>query len=183
MNICKYQKLALIIILILVLAPIATFAFAKAINESSYKAGERFGYEEYHQCYTTHSCDSSENYYTPFCGALHIDNETACQHGYTHEWIHECLIDGGSSGNCKPQPDPTKYTYAKCIATGHDWNAGQCQSGILVGVTGPTVCHGQTCESGGSWVPVRYINHTAPDPGCTRLTDHQNYETCVGDRK
>ena len=56
----------------------------------------------------------------------HIDNKTACEDGYTHGWIQECLIDGG--GACKPQPNPTTYTYAKCIAYGHDWLAGACQS-------------------------------------------------------
>jgi hypothetical protein len=67
---------------------------------------------------------------------------------------------------------------------------GCCQSGRAVAITGPTVCHqseGQTCESGSvpgsGWIPVKYINHTAPDPGCTRLTDHPNYETCVGNNE
>ena len=165
---------------------------AFATNESSYRLGLKYGHDEYQQCYTAHNCDISENYYTPECespvyiGRPHvpdyIDNRTACQDGYTHGWIQECLIDGGG-GSCKPQPNPTKYTYAECIASGHDWNAGQCQSGKLVGITGPTVCHhtseGQTCESGSGWIPVKYINHTAPDPGCTRLTDHPNYESCV----
>lgn len=81
----------------------------------------------------------------------------------------------------------TEEEYAKCIAAGHDWEDGFCQSGRLVGITGPTVCHhtseGQICESGSvagsGWIPVKYINHTAPDPGCTRLTDHPNYESCV----
>ncbi|MGC2572245.1 MAG: hypothetical protein WA364_12095 [Candidatus Nitrosopolaris sp.] len=148
MNICKYQKLALIIILILVLAPIATFAFAKATNEQDYKLGERYGYEQYHQCYTTHSCDTSENYDSLMCDEgfkfpnafTKIDNRTACLDVYQRGWIHECLIDGGGSGTCKPQPNPVNYTYAKCIATGHDWNGG-CQSGTLVAITGPTVCH------------------------------------------
>jgi len=176
----------------------AQTGIAKATNEHDYRIGLKYGHEEYHQCYTTHSCDASENYWSLGCdesfkfpdqGAFKkIDNETACQHGYTHGWIQECLLDGGSgSGACKPQPDPTKYTYAKCIASGHDWDAGQCLSGKLVAITGPTVCHqtseGQTCESGSvpgsGWIPVKYINHTAPDPGCTRLTDHPNYESCV----
>jgi hypothetical protein len=160
-----------------------------ATNERDFKIGVRYGHEEYHQCYTTHSCDASENYYSVGCyedfkfptASNKIDNETACQHGYQRGWIQECLIDGGD-GACKPERNPINYTYSQCIASGHDWNGG-CQSGKLVAITGPTVCNHQTCESGGSWVPVRYINHTAPDPGCTRLTDHPNYETYVGDRK
>lgn len=127
------------------------FADTKATNEHNYKIGLKFGHEEYHQCYTTHSCATSENYYTSGCENTginlgpnpvpnHVDNKTACEHGYTHGWIHECLIDGGG-GSCKPQPSPTTYTHTECIASGHSWEAGSCQSGTLVAVTGPTVCH------------------------------------------
>jgi hypothetical protein len=83
--------------------------------------------------------------------------------------------------------EKTDPKYAKCIATGHEWVAGQCLPGRLVAISGPTVCHqtseGQTCESGSvpgsGWIPVKYINHTAPDPGCTRVTGHPYYESCV----
>jgi hypothetical protein len=61
---------------------------------------------------------------------------------------------------------------------------GKC---LLGGISGPTVCHdtskGYTCEAGSvpgsGWFPVEYINHTAHDPGCTRLTAHPNYESCI----
>jgi tetratricopeptide (TPR) repeat protein len=90
----------------------------------------------------------------------------------------------------------TEGEYAKCIAAGRDWEDGFCQSGRLVGITGPTVCHTIKVEGGGytnrceadsvpgsGWIPVKYINHTAPNPGCTRLTDHPNYESCVGNNE
>lgn len=139
---------------------------AFATNEGSYRMGLKYGHGEYHQCYTGHNCDTSENYYTPECedggidvprGSLAdqhhvVDNKTACEDGYTHGWIQECLIDGGGA-SCKPQADPTNYTQAKCIATGHYWDGFQCERSAPVAITGPGECHkdpntGWTCEAG-----------------------------------
>ncbi len=59
-----------------------------------------------------------------------VGNQTACNHGYFHGWIHECLKDGGGA-LCQYQP-------------GHI---------IIARRTGPGYCYnttkaGETCESG-----------------------------------
>jgi hypothetical protein len=83
------------------------YQVAYGTNESDYKYGYKDGLGEYHHCYINHICAVSEDIYTAACetGGLnlgptpvyHVDNETACQHGYNHGWIKECLNDGGGA--------------------------------------------------------------------------------------
>jgi hypothetical protein len=124
----------------------AFFQVAHATNESDYKYGFEMGKGEYQQCSSTHTCTVSENllgveceHYTgPNFGSAptyNVDNETACNHGYFHGWIHECLNDGGGA-ICKYQPG----------------------SSIIAAITGPGHCYntkkeGETCESG-NFIPT-----------------------------
>ena len=59
----------------------------------------------------------------------HVTNQTACNRGYFHGWIHECLKDGGGA-ICRYQPGGP----------------------VIAAITGPGRCDnntgGQTCESG-----------------------------------
>jgi hypothetical protein len=80
-----------------------------------------------------HFCAASENVYTNICepGPIHhIQNETACNDGYNHGWIKECLKDG--SVDCK---------------------ARHIGGPVIAAITGPGHCYntekeGETCESG-----------------------------------
>ena len=84
----------------------------------------------------------SEDVYTAACelGGLNlgstpvynVGNETACQHGYNHGWIHECLTLGGGAW-CKT------------------WHNG---GPVIAAITGPGHCVGKTCESG-NFIPAR----------------------------
>src|SRR5215469_3151988 len=123
------------------------FAYQAAYgtNESDYKYGYKDGLGEYHHCYINHICAVSEDIYTAACepGGLnlgstpvyHVDNETACQHGYNHGWIKECFNDGGGAW-CR------------------EWHNG---GPVIAAITGPGRCYnntgGQTCESG-NFIPV-----------------------------
>ena len=116
------------------------YQVAYGTNESDYKYGYKAGKGEYQQCSNTHTCTVSENLLGVECehhtgpnfGSVltyNVDNETACNHGYFHGWIHECLKDGGGA-ICKYQ------------------SGGP----VIAAITGPGRCYnntgGQTCESG-----------------------------------
>lgn len=89
------------------IAILAMIPLAYATNESDYKYWYKNGLGEYQQCRSQNICAITENTFTVACeNSLnlgltyipHIDNETACQHGYHHGWVHACLNDGG--GQC-----------------------------------------------------------------------------------
>lgn len=107
---------------------------AYATNESSYKLGLKYGHDEFQKCDT--ACLNLDALGVECQTSPHVDNVTVCNDGYVHAWIHE----GGHT------------LVAACIISGHTWDAGQCQSGKLVAVSGPTVCHeesgNQVCEAG-----------------------------------
>jgi hypothetical protein len=101
------------------------YQVAYGTNESDYKYGYKDGLWEYHQCYIHNSCAVSEPVYDSFCEhytgpnfgsttIYNVNNETACQHGYNHGWIKECLNDSGG---------------ASCTA----WHGGA----RMVAITGP----------------------------------------------
>lgn len=142
-----------------VLISIFVYQVAYGTNESDYKYGLKFGRGMYQQCSNTHTCIFSGNYYTPECGnhlsfgstpRPHIDNETACQHGYQHGWIKGCLNDGGGA-ICKPQFGVH----------------------ILVGISGPGHCDASGCESGIGTIG-NGTNHTTTDEQLYKAGLHTN---------
>jgi hypothetical protein len=108
-------------------------------SESSYNEGLKFGHDEYQKCNVT--CLNLDALGLDCQTSPYVDNVTACNEGYTKAWIHE----GGQT------------SVATCIISGHTWDAGSCQSGRLVGITGPGHCYntkeGERCDSGG-WTRI-----------------------------
>ena len=127
------KTLILTLIIPLLLAPTAM-----ATSESSYKMGLKYGHDEYQKC--DRICLNLDLLGAECQTSSYVDNVTACNDGYGHVWIHE----GGQ----------TSVEVGKCIISGHNWDAGGCQSGRLVAITSPGHCYNNgTCESGG-WTPV-----------------------------
>lgn len=127
-----FTPLLLPAIMLVILAP----TLAMATNESSYKLGFKYGHDAYQKCDTT--CLNLDLLGVECQTSPYVDNVTACNDGYGHVWIHE----GGQT------------SVARCIISGHAWDAGGCQSGRLVAITSPGHCYNNgTCESGG-WIPV-----------------------------
>jgi hypothetical protein len=138
-----YKLLPLGIIVVLGFLPLA-----HATNESDYKYGFKLGEDGYRNCSKYNSCTTEENLLTFACDPSQANvinlthqptyvagNQTACNDGNFHGWIHECLKDGGGA-LCVYQP-------------GHI---------IIAGRTGPGHCYnttkeGETCESG-NFIPT-----------------------------
>jgi hypothetical protein len=134
------------IIFSLLIIPILLVPLAYATNESDYKHGYKAGLWEYHRCYIGHFCAVSENVFSSDCSTAptnlvmlykpvgppmhYVQNVTACNDGYNHGWIKECLKNGGV--NCK---------------------ARHIDGPVIAAITGPGHCYnttkeGEACESG-----------------------------------
>src|SRR5215469_8014768 len=104
------KERVLTIVLLGIIVGYGAFQIAYGTNESDYKYGHELGKADYQQCSNTNTCTVSENLLTYQCAhhnafvlRYNPDNETACNHGHFHGWIHECLKDGGGA-ICKYQP-------------------------------------------------------------------------------
>jgi len=112
----KEKVLSLVMVGILI--GYGAYQVAYGTNESDYRIGYKDGLASYQYCSANHNCNVSENLHDSSCvpnknlklthyaielGLFNVDNKTACNHGYFHGWIHECLKDGGGA-ICQHQP-------------------------------------------------------------------------------
>jgi hypothetical protein len=113
----KKEKI-LTLVLVGILIGYGWYQVAYGSNESDYRIGYKDGLASYQYCSANHNCNVSENLHDSSCvptknlklthyaielGLFNMGNETACNHGYFHGWIHECLKDGGGA-ICQHQP-------------------------------------------------------------------------------
>jgi hypothetical protein len=119
-----------LLFLMLIITITSLLAYSvNASNESSFKLGELFGESKFQKC--DRVCMNLDQLAEKCYTSPQIDNVSACTAGFAHTW--------GKEGQTQ---------VARCLLSGHDWNAGQCDPGKLVAISGPGHCDKSGCESG-----------------------------------